>query len=353
MHFLSISAIIQAKPNPKYEIKFHDVKFILRGVKVHTVLEAISRIGIVPVIAISDVEKAVPLAKALCAGGIPCAEVTFRTAEGEAAMRRIAAEVPEALLGAGTVLTTAQVDRAIAAGAKFVVSPGFNPRVVEYCLNKSVPIVPGCSSPSDMEQAMEYGINTVKFFPAEQAGGLDYIKAVSAPYPGLMFMPTGGIHAGNLAKYLAFEKVVACGGSWMVQKELVSAGRFEEITRLCREAVQVSLGFELAHIGINGQDEEDAKRAARLFSGLFGFPLKEGNNSAFAGASIEVAYAPGRGAHGHIAIGTWSIARAKEHFTRQGVLFDEESVKVNNAGKPVAIYLREEIAGFSIHLLQK
>lgn len=319
----------------------------------HTVLEEISRIGIVPVIAISDVEKAVPLAKALCAGGIPCAEVTFRTAEGEEAMRRIAAEVPEALLGAGTVLTTIQVDRAIAAGAKFIVSPGFNPHVVEYCLEKGMPIVPGCASPSDMEQAMEYGLSTVKFFPAEQAGGLDYIKAVSAPYPGLTFMPTGGIHAGNLAKYLAFEKIVACGGSWMVQKELVSAGRFDEITRLCREAVQVSLGFELAHIGINGQDAESAKQVAKLICGLFGFPVKEGNSSAFAGAGIEITYTPGRGANGHIAIGTLSIARAKEHLTRQGVLFDGESVKVNKAGKPVAIYLREEIAGFAIHLLQK
>ncbi len=319
----------------------------------HTVLEAISRIGIVPVIAISDVEKAVPLAKALCAGGIPCAEVTFRTAEGEEAMRRIAAEVPEALLGAGTVLTTAQVDRAIAAGAKFVVSPGFNPHVVQYCLEKGIPIVPGCSTPSDMEQAMEYGLSTAKFFPAEQAGGLDYIKAVAAPYPALTFMPTGGIHAGNLAKYLAFEKVIACGGSWMVQKELVSANRFEEITRLCKEAVQVSLGFELSHIGINGQDEESAKKTAKLFSGLFGFPLKEGNSSAFAGAGIEVTYAPGRGTNGHIAIGTLSIVRAKAYQERQGMLFDEESMKVNSSGKSVAIYLRDEIAGFAIHLLQK
>ena len=220
-------------------------------------------------------------------------------------------------------------------------------------MDKGIPIIPGCSCPSDMEQALEYGLSAVKFFPAEQTGGLDYIKAVAAPYPGLKFMPTGGIHAGNLAKYLAFEKIVACGGSWMVPKELISAGRFEEITRLCQEAVRVSLGFELAHIGINGQDEEHAKTTAKLICGLFGFPIKEGNSSAFAGNGIEVTYAPGRGTSGHIAIGTLNIVRAKSHLMRQGVAFDEQSLKCNGAGKPVAIYLREEIAGFAIHLLQK
>jgi len=203
------------------------------------ILTQISQIGVVPVIAISDVDKAVPLAKALLAGGIPCAEVTFRTAEGEECIRRIAKEVPEILLGAGTVLTIDQVNRAVAAGAKFMVSPGFNPKVVKYCVENNHVIVPGCSTPSDMEAAMEFGLDTVKFFPAEQAGGLPYIKACSAPYTGLRFMPTGGINAGNLGKYLAFNKIAACGGSWMVTKELINAGNFDEIIRLCKEAVQI------------------------------------------------------------------------------------------------------------------
>jgi len=203
------------------------------------ILKQIGEIGIVPVIAISDVEKAVPLAKALLAGGIPCAEVTFRTAEGEECIRRIAAEVPEVLVGAGTVLKTEQVDRAIKAGAKFLVSPGFNPKVVSYCMEKGALMVPGCSSPSDMEAAMEFGLDTVKFFPAEQAGGLAYIKACAAPYTGLRFMPTGGISAGNIGKYLAFDRIVACGGSWMVTKDLIDSGNFDEITRLCKEAVQI------------------------------------------------------------------------------------------------------------------
>jgi len=203
------------------------------------ILQQISQIGVVPVIAISDVEKAVPLAWALMEGGIPCAEVTFRTAEGEECIRRIAKEVPDILLGAGTVLSIDQVNRAVAAGAKFMVSPGFNPKVVGYCIENNYVIVPGCATPSDMEAAMSFGLDTVKFFPAEQAGGLAYIKACSAPYTGLRFMPTGGINAGNLGKYAAFNKIAACGGSWMVSKELINAGNFDEIIRLCKEAVQI------------------------------------------------------------------------------------------------------------------
>jgi 2-dehydro-3-deoxyphosphogluconate aldolase/(4S)-4-hydroxy-2-oxoglutarate aldolase len=208
----------------------------------HEVLQRIEAIGIVPVIALSDAEKAVPLAKALLAGGIPCAEVTFRTAEGEECIRRMAAEVPEILVGAGTVLTAGQADRAAKAGARFAVSPGFNPNVVRHCIENGIPIVPGCATPSEMEAAMELGLDTVKFFPAEQAGGLSYIKAVAAPYTRLKFMPTGGITAENIGKYIAFNKVIACGGSWMVSKALLDAGDFGEITRLCREAVEIVRG---------------------------------------------------------------------------------------------------------------
>ena len=203
------------------------------------ILKKITEIGIVPVISISDVEKAVPLAEALMAGGIPCAEITFRTAEGEECIRRIAKQIPEVLLGAGTILTKEQADRAKDAGAKFVVSPGFNPKVVKYCVKKGILMLPGCSTPTDMEAAMGFGLDTVKFYPAELGGGLPYIKACAAPYTGLKFMPSGGINADNLGKYMAFNKVVACGGSWMVSKELLDAGNFAEITRLSKEAVQI------------------------------------------------------------------------------------------------------------------
>ena len=203
------------------------------------IFDQINKIGIVPVVVLDDADQAVPLAKALIAGGIPCMEITFRTAAGEECIRRVAKECPEVLIGAGTVLTTEQVDRAIDAGATFIVSPGLNPVVVQHCIKRGIPVVPGCATPSDMELAMSLGLDTVKFFPAEQAGGLPYIKAVAAPYTNLRFMPTGGINAENLPKYAAFNKIIACGGSWMVAKDLVNGGKFDEITRLSREAVEV------------------------------------------------------------------------------------------------------------------
>jgi len=199
--------------------------------------EEIGRIGIVPVIAMEDAGKAPDLARALLAGGIPCAEVTFRTAAGEAAIRAMTEQVPEILVGAGTVLSVEQAKRAIAAGAKFIVSPGFNPAVVGYCVEQGVLIIPGCATPSEMEQAMTFGLSLLKFFPAEQAGGLRYLKAVCAPYSHLRFIPTGGIGPDNLAEYLAFPKILACGGSWMAPKALIDAGAFDEITELCKAAV--------------------------------------------------------------------------------------------------------------------
>jgi 2-dehydro-3-deoxyphosphogluconate aldolase/(4S)-4-hydroxy-2-oxoglutarate aldolase len=319
----------------------------------HTVLEKLGKIGIVPVIKIDDVEKAVPLARALIAGGIPCAEVTFRTAQGEEAIRRIAGEVPGILLGAGTVLTTEQADRAINAGAKFIVSPGFNPKVVAYCVERGIPITPGCSNPSDIEQALEAGLEVVKFFPAEQAGGLDYIKAVSAPYPNLKFMPTGGINAGNIVKYITYEKIIACGGSWMVNADFINAGDFEKISALSREAVLNLLGFSVAHIGINAGGEEAALKAAKLFGTLFGFAPKDGNSSVFAGDNIEIVKERGPGARGHIAVGTNSIQRAAAYLERNGIALDHASAKKDAKGNLTAVYCTEEILGFAVHLVQK
>ena len=319
----------------------------------HAVLEELKKIGIIPVIKIDDAEKAAPLAKALIAGGIPCAEVTFRTAQGEEAMRRITAEVPNILLGAGTVLTTEQVDKAIAAGAKFIVSPGFNPKVVAYCVQKGIPITPGCSNPSDIEQALEMGLEVVKFFPAEQSGGLEYIKAVSAPYTSLRFIPTGGINAQNIVKYIAFDKIVACGGSWMVGADLINAGNFDKITALCREAQLNLLGLQVMHVGINTANEAEAQKAADRFSALFGFQVKGGASSLFAGEGIEIMKSPYLGKYGHIAIATNCIYRARAFFERQGVEFNPDAIKTDDKGNMMAAYLKEEIGGFAVHLLQK
>lgn len=316
------------------------------------VLEQINKIGIVPVIAISDVEKAVPLAKALIAGGIPCAEVTFRTAEGEESIRRMAKEVPEILVGAGTVLTTEQVDRAIAAGAKFIVSPGFNPEVVSYCIEKGIPITPGTSCPSDVEQAIKHGLEVVKFFPAEQAGGLPYIKSMAAPYTSMKFMPTGGVNAGNMGEYLAFGKIFAIGGSWMVKSDLINDGKFDEITQLCKEAVLTMLDFQMAHIGINTANEEEALKGAEMLKSMFGFALKDGNSSVFSDTIVEFMKEPGRGTNGHIGIRTPQIDRAVYFFEKKGFAFDESSKKFDDKGNLTLVYFKDEIAGFAFHLVK-
>lgn len=196
-------------------------------------------IGIIPVVVLDDAKDAAPLAKALVEGGLPCAEVTFRTAAAADAIKNMVEAYPEILVGAGTVLTTEQVDRAVEAGAKFIVSPGLNPEVVKYCIEKDIPVTPGTQTPSEMETALSLGLDFVKFFPAEPAGGLKMIKAVAAPYVNLCFMPTGGINAGNVRDYLAYDRIVACGGSWMVPKNLVKEGKFDEIKELVAEAAAI------------------------------------------------------------------------------------------------------------------
>ena len=319
----------------------------------NAILEEVGKIGIVPVIKIDDEEKAVPLARALLAGGIPCIELTFRTAQGEKAIQRIASAMPEMLVGAGTVLTTDQVDRAIAAGAKFIVSPGFNPKVVERCIQRGIPVTPGCSTPSDVEQAIEFGLDVVKFFPAEQAGGIDYIKAISAPYPAMKFMPTGGINAGNIARYMSFDKVLACGGSWIATAELINAGEFEKITALSQEAVLNLLGLCVAHVGINAGSEEAATKAARMINTVFGFALKDAGGSIFVGDAIKLVKTNGPGSHGHIAIGTNNIPRALAHLERNGIPFNYDSAKKDAHGKISALYLKEEILGFAVLLVQR
>lgn len=203
------------------------------------VLKKIGEIGIIPVVVLDDAKDAEPLAKALIEGGLPCAEVTFRTAAAEEVIRKMATAYPDLFVGAGTVLTVEQVNRAVNAGAKFIVSPGLNPEVVKYCVQRGIPVCPGTCTPSEVEQALALGLDTVKFFPAEPAGGLGFIKAMAAPYTGVKFMPTGGISAKNVREYLAYDRILACGGSWMVKKDLVKAGDFEKITELVREAADI------------------------------------------------------------------------------------------------------------------
>lgn len=202
-------------------------------------LKKIGETGIIPVVVLNRVADAEPLAESLIKGGLPCAEVTFRTDAAEESIRAIAKKFPDMFVGAGTVLTTEQADRAVDAGAKFIVSPGLNPKVVEHCLKKNYPITPGIMTPSELEIALGFGLDVVKFFPAENAGGLKMIKAISAPYTMMKFMPTGGINTTNVRDYLACDKILACGGSWMVKGDLINAGDFAKVQELTKEAAAI------------------------------------------------------------------------------------------------------------------
>ncbi|MDO4345188.1 MAG: bifunctional 4-hydroxy-2-oxoglutarate aldolase/2-dehydro-3-deoxy-phosphogluconate aldolase [Eubacteriales bacterium] len=204
------------------------------------IAEQFRECGVVPVVVLNDVKDALPLAEALVEGGLPCAEVTFRTDAAEESIRLMSEKYPEMLVGAGTVLTIDQVDRAVNAGAKFIVSPGFDPEIVDYCLSKNIPVFPGCITPSEVAQAVKRGLKVVKFFPAEQAGGVAMIKAMAAPYTMVKFMPTGGVNAKNLKDYLSCDKIICCGGSWMVKGDLIKAGEFDKIRELTKEAVALA-----------------------------------------------------------------------------------------------------------------
>lgn len=315
-------------------------------------IKRIHDIGIVPVIAIDDAKKAVPLARALVKGGLPVAEVTFRTEAAEEAIRAIVKEVPEMIVGAGTVLTKEQADRAIDAGVNFVVSPGFNPEITRYVLDKEVCMLPGTATAGEMEQAMMMGLEAVKFFPAEQNGGVAKLRALAGPYKNLKWMPTGGVNTGNLVDYLSFHQVLACGGTWMVKKDLIEGEKWDEITGICRAAVKNMLGLELKHIGINSENEEEAAKTAKTLCALFGLEYKPGNSSIFAGKEFEIMKSKGRGTNGHIAIAAWDVDRAIYHLSRNGASFDESTRSADEKGTKV-IYLEGEFGGFAIHLARK
>lgn len=309
--------------------------------------------GIVPVVKLDSAADALPLAKALRAGGINCAEITFRTDAALEAIKAIAAELPDMLIGAGTVLTAEKADEAMNAGAQFIVTPGFNPNVVKHCIENGYPIYPGCNTPADVEAALELGLTRLKFFPAELSGGLPMIKALCAPYTAVRFMPTGGINEKNITEYLSCDKVFACGGTWMVKDELIRAGKFDEIERRSAEAVRTMHGFALKHIGVNCENAEKAMQAAKMVCAMFGLPADEKEKSVFAGTIIEYMKYKGAGQNGHIAISVNSVSRAHAYFVSRGFEFNDSTAKYDAAGNLQFIYFKDEIAGFAFHLITK
>lgn len=316
------------------------------------VLKKVSDIGIIPVIAFNRVEEAVPLCKALVAGGLPAAEVTFRTACAEECIKIIKKEVPEMLLGAGTVLTIEQADKAMAAGASFIVAPGYDPKVTQHVIDKGGLMMPGTATAGEMQQAMNQGCSTLKFFPAEANGGVAMLKNIGAALKSAKWMCTGGVNAKNVNDYLGYDQIVAVGGTWMCKSDMIKAEKWDEITAMCKEAVKTMLNFKLVHIGLNCADEAEAERVAKLFCALFDMEYKSGNSSIFAGTVVECMKKPYLGKNGHIAIGTNSVDRAMYQLGRKGVEFNLDTLKTDDQGRATVVYLKDEIGGFAIHLVK-
>ncbi len=316
-------------------------------------MDLITGTALVPVVVINDHTKAIGLAKALCAGGIPIAEVTFRTDSAQQSIKEMAENVPGITVGAGTVHTVEQAQNAVNAGAKFIVTPGFVAPVVQWCIENSIPVIPGCSNATDIEAAMSFGLTTVKFFPAEASGGIKALKSFAGPYGGIHFIPTGGISENNVGDYLTLSNVAACGGSWMVPQDLVEQGDFTQIAALCKEAVKKAFGFELLHVGVNTADAADAANVANGFADLLSIPVIEYPGAFFAGTMFEIVKGPFLGKNGHIAIQTNDIERAVYHFQCKGAELDMNSAVRNDKGELIAIYFKQQIGGFAIHLRRK
>ena len=316
------------------------------------VLEKAALTGIMPVINIPNPDLAVPLADALTAGGLPQIEVTLRNDTALDSIREIRRERPDFVLGAGTVLSVSQAEEALAAGADFIVAPGFNPKVVEHCLSRGAEVLPGCVTPAEIEAGMALGLTTFKFFPSESLGGVRTIKELCGPYRNIRFVPTSGITMDNLASYLSFRGVACVGGSFMAPAATVAAEDFSGITARCREVVRRSLGFAIRHVGVNCESAEEGERLARRFSAIFDFPYLPGERSDFAGTAAEFCKDTFPGRAGHIAISTLSVERAAYYLENKGVALREDFRHIGKDGKPDSIYLAEEFAGFAVHFLQ-
>lgn len=300
---------------------------------------------------IESIEDCDALAKALSLGGIPAMEITFRMDQADLYIRYTREHYPDMVVGAGTVITIEQATQAISAGAQFIVAPGLNPEIVRFCQQKGVEIVPGVATPSEIEQAMSLGLKVLKFFPAEQNGGIAAIKAICGPYSGISFMPTGGLNLNNLTDYFAFDRVAACGGTYMLGNHMAKH-EWAQITELCKKSVQVMLNLKLAHVGLNSEDESAARKTAGQLSGLLKLDLaKDGASSIFVDKFVEVMKSKYLGKNGHIGFSTSSVDRAVRYFQATGVEFHMDSAKYAANGKMNAIYFKEEIGGFAIHLV--
>ncbi len=316
-----------------------------------TILSKFQQIGIVPVVKIDDATKAEGLAKAMLDGGIPCIEITFRTAAAEEAIKRVTKAYPEMLVGAGTVINVEFAEKAVAAGAKFIVAPGFNPSVVDWCIERNVPILPGVCTPSDIEAGLSRGLSTLKFFPAEASGGVNMLKNLAGPFPNLTFIPTGGIGLHNILDYAKQPNILAVGGSWMVKPELIEAEDWPAITKLCSDAVAAVQGLEFAHVGINNKNKDEAEKAIALLEN-FGMVRKDGRSSTFMDTTIEVLPIVFRGEMGHLGFRCLSVERTMSYLATKGLTVNEETIAKDDKGRIKSCYFNETASGFALHLVR-
>lgn len=316
------------------------------------VSERLARAAVVPVVVLDDAKDAVPTANALLAGGVDVMEITFRTAAAADSIQAVSEACPDMLVGAGTVITLEQCKKAVECGAKFIVSPGFDEEVVRWCVDNGVVVTPGCVTPTEIMAAMKLGVRVIKFFPAGIYGGLAALKALAAPFGNVKFIPTGGVNTQNIGQFISAPFVHAVGGSWVCPKADIAAGNFEKITDLCKEARAAALGFEVAHVGINCGSPAEAMAVCEELNAAFGLPVKEGNSSVFASSGIEVMKTKYLGSSGHIAIRTNSVAIAVAELEKNGFTCDMQTAKYKGE-RMTAVYLKNEIGGFAVHLLQK
>ena len=317
------------------------------------VLETLGEIGLIPLAVIDQPEDAAGLVKALKAGGIGTVEITFRTQCAAEAIRQAKREVPDFLVGAGTVVNPDQAKEAVRAGADYIVMPGFDDAVVDWCRANGVLIIPGCVTPSEIMKALSKGLSVIKFFPAENFGGVKACASLAAPFDSVRFLVTGGIGPENLSDYAKKDFIHSIGGSWLCGREAVKAKSWDKITAAAKEAVAKLLGFEVVHVGVNTEGPEEAAEISGELSDAFGFPRFVNPASTFVGTGFEINHSAGLGKNGHVAIDTNSVARAEYYLsTYAGISFNDAS-RVKNGDKTAVVYLEKEFGGFAVHLRQR
>lgn len=318
------------------------------------VLEQIGNIGLVPVVVIENAEDAGLAAKALLDAHLGIMEITMRTAAGIQAIKNVRAACPNMLVGAGTVLSLEKCKEAVDAGAQFIVSPGINPVIVEWCVKNDIVVTPGCVTPTEIDTALSFGIHIVKFFPADVYGGVNACNALYGPYKsaGIKFIPTGGVNNDNLPEFADKPFIHAVGGGWLCKTSDITNHNFASITENAKKAIDVLLGFEVAHVGINQDTPEASLSTADVFNKAFNFPIKEGNSSNMVSSFIEITKTKYLGTCGHLAVKTNSISRATHYLQQKGFEIDLATAKYKGDNM-IAVYLKGEFGGFAVHLLQK